>query len=88
MVGVYQRLNLLLCKEGRFGCGLSKIVKLMSLFIYYSHGKNQEKHALFDEQKNKSSNLLIKKRKPSLNQPQVLSLTWKISLCFCYFTPF
>lgn len=59
MVGLHQRLDLLLCKEGRFGCGLSKTIQLMSLFIYCPHGKNQEKHALPDEKKKKSSTLLI-----------------------------
>lgn len=84
MVGVFQRLHLLLSKEGSLGCGYSKIVQLMSLLIYSSHGKNQEKQ----HRKKESLNHLIKKIKTCSNQPQILSLTWKISLCSCSFIHF
>lgn len=85
MVGVFQRLHLLLSKKGSFGCGYSKTLQLMSLLIYSPHGENQEKNKA---QKKEALDHLIKKIKTCSNQLRILSLTWKISLCSCSFTPF
>lgn len=71
MVGAYQRLDLLLCEEGRYGRGSSKTVQLVSLFIYCPHGKNQEKHAFFWLTERKSSSLLIKKEKTVWINPRL-----------------